>query len=80
MFNGNLIHVGGFLLIEFEEGVLRWTMVNYLNGPVSVEATIVEPANARYKQGRCMVIHLKYAREYRSKDNPPPLWGMPHAA
>jgi hypothetical protein len=80
MLNGDPVHVGDFLRIEFDTDLSKWVIVNYVNGPVSVEATILEHANARYKQGRCMVIHLKYAREHRSKDNPPPLWGMPHAA
>jgi hypothetical protein len=80
MLNGNPVHVGDFLRIEFDTDLLRWVIVTVVNGPVSVEATILEPANARYKQGRCMVIHLKHAREHRSKDNPPPLWGMHHAA
>lgn len=80
MLNGNPIHMGDFLQIEFEEGVLRWVMVTDVMGPASVQATILEEANARYKQGKSMVIYLKYAREHRSKENPPPLWSAPHAA
>jgi len=78
LFNGCQIRMGDFLRIEFEKGLLRWVMVTDPRGPASVRATILEEANARYKQGRSMAISLKYAQEHRSKDNPPPLWSTAH--
>ena len=73
LFNDSPIHMGDWLRVEFDTDLLRWVMVNDVAGPASVQATILETANARYKQGRYMVISLKYVREHRSKDNPPPL-------
>ena len=80
MFNDHAVEKGAFLWVEFDTDLWMWVMITALNGPHSVEATILEPGRDRYKQGRHMVIHLKYAREYRSKDNPPPLWSIPRAA
>lgn len=76
LFNGSPVRVGDFLRIEIDEGVLPWTMVNKIEGPVSVRLTILEEAGKQYPMGRYMVVFLKYAREHRSKDNPPPLWGV----
>jgi hypothetical protein len=80
MFDGNPIHMGDFLQIEFDTDLLGWIMVNDVRGPRSVLGTILEQVSARYPQGRSMVMYLQYAREHRSKDNPPPLWTIARAA
>jgi len=71
LFNDSPIHMGDWSRVGFDTDLLRWVMVNDVAGPASVQATILETANARYKQDRYMVISLKYVREHRSKDNPP---------
>jgi hypothetical protein len=77
-FNGSLIEMGGYLRIEFETDLLMWVMVDKVM-PRSVKATILERGRTPYVQGRVMDIFLEYAREYRSKDNPPGLLGMAYA-
>ena len=79
MVNGSPIHMGDFLGVAFEEGVVRYVMVSDVRRN-SVVATILEEAGRNYPQGRSMAISLEYVRERRSKDNPPPLWGVERAA
>ena len=78
-FGGSSIWMGGFLQIEFETDPLMWVIVSRVK-PRSVQATILERGRGRYPQGRSMVIYLQYARDRRSKDNPPPLWNPAQAA
>jgi hypothetical protein len=73
-FNGTQIEMGGFLLVDFGPNLLLWVMVDKVM-PRSVKATILESGQPPYLQGRVMDIYLEYAREYRRKDYPPPLWG-----
>jgi hypothetical protein len=77
-FNGIPIEMGGYPLVEFGLDLLMWMMVNKVM-PCSVKAMILEPGRTPYLQGRVMDISLEYIREYRSKENPPPLWGSAHA-
>jgi len=74
-FNGSAIEMGDFLQIEFEQDLILWVMISKVI-PRSVKATILESGQPPYLQGRVMDIYLEYAREYRRKDNPPPLWGL----
>lgn len=74
-FNGTPIEVGGFVRVEFGPDQFAWMIVNKVM-PHSVKATILETGRTPYLQGRSMDIYLEYAREYRRKDNPPPLWGL----
>jgi hypothetical protein len=74
-FNGNLIGMGDHLRVEFGPDLFMWVLVAKVMTR-SVKATIVEHGPAPYLYGRVMDIWLEYVREYRSKDNPPPLWGL----
>jgi len=72
-FNGSAIETGGYLRVEFGPKKFLWVMLNKVM-PCSVKAMILQCGGRPYLQGRVMDIHLKYAREYRSKDNPPLIW------
>jgi hypothetical protein len=74
-FNGIPIEMGGYALVEFGPDLLMWMIVNNVM-PRSVKATILEAGRTPYLQGRAMDIYLEHVREYRRKDNPPPLWGL----